>query len=326
MSQENKIVVLLSSYNGEKYLQEQLISLEKQTNTNFDLFIRDDGSTDKTVEIIKAFQTHTRLHVKLLHTEKNLGAMQSFTLLIETVLKYPQYEYIMLCDQDDVWFNDKVEISLNALATLQNVNDSQLPHLLYTDLEVVNDDLSVISPSFWDYFNLNPSKNSLSRLAMQCNVTGCTMIFNRSLAQLALPIPNDAVMHDHWLGLVATSMGKIDYIDEATIAYRQHGFNVMGVDHFGIQYIFKKAMKYFSVNEFHEVLGRQIKQVNSFLSSYQEKLSVKDVAILRAIITLEKVSFFERLTLVIRFKLYKQGLIRNIGLFLWLFKMGLLSK
>jgi glycosyltransferase involved in cell wall biosynthesis len=324
---QNILAVVLSSYNGEKYIKEQLVSLQNQSYTSFDLFIRDDASRDNTLKIIEEFKDSSSLHVNLLKADKNIGALRSFEVLLKMVLEYPQYETIMLCDQDDIWLEDKIKLSLDAFINFENSVKKDIPLLLYTDLFVVDENLTTLSSSFWKYFNLNPSNNSLNSLIVQCNVTGCTMIFNKTLASLALPFSDATVMHDHWLGLVATSMGEISYIDKSTIKYRQHSTNVSGgADHFGVSYILKKALKYFNSDEFYQVLGRQIEQAKAFLDLYGTKLSHKDYELLSAFISLEKLSLASRIKTVMKYKLYKHGLIRNIGLFMWLLKMGVISK
>jgi glycosyltransferase involved in cell wall biosynthesis len=322
MSKENKIVVLLSSYNGEKYILEQLYSLENQSYQFFDLYIRDDVSTDGTLDLIRQFKSQSSLSITLLDASENVGALRSFEILLREALTCGDYKYFMFCDQDDVWLESKVYLTFHAFIELQINYFEDEPTLLYTDLQVVDDKLRILAPSFWNYFNLDPSNNSTNYLAMQCNVTGCTMIFNRPLALLALPFSDKTIMHDHWMGLVAATMGRIHYLDKATILYRQHGSNISGgAQHFGIKYIVKKALKYFSTSEFDEVLGRQIEQSRAFLNAYGTLLAEKEKATLEALVSLEDSSLPTRTKTVLKFRLYKHGFIRNIGLFMWLLKM-----
>jgi hypothetical protein len=158
---------------------------------------------------------------------------------------------------------------------------------------------------------------------MQCNITGCTMIFNRKLANLSLPFPKGAIMHDFWVALVAAGLGQMDYIQHTTIAYRQHGNNVSGgADKFNVSYIIQKASKIFDINEYNQVLGRQIVQAKSFLNQYRKQLTDEKIKILEAMISLQSSSFLEKIVLMKRYRLYKQNTIRNLGLLIWFLKIS----
>ena len=162
---------------------------------------------------------------------------------------------------------------------------------------------------------------------MQCNITGCTLMFNQKLAALALPFSAKAIMHDYWVGMVASSLGHMDYLDKPTIAYRQHGNNVSGgADKLNLGYIIQKASKIFNHNEYYEVLGRQIMQAESFLYQYRDHLSKDKIEILEAIASLPSVSFFKKIILMKEFQLYKQSTVRNIGMILWFIRMPSGSK
>ena len=323
----NTIAILLSTYNGEKYIIDQLRSLEKQSYPYFDLYIRDDASSDSTLQLITNFISKSSLNITILPTKNNLGAKNSFEFLLKNSLQAKQYEYFMFCDQDDVWFTDKVLQSYEKIQQLETKFSSLKPMLIYTDLQVVDENLNILGDSLWNDFHLNPKKNSLNFLAMQCNITGCTMMFNRKLAELSLPFPTEAIMHDYWVGMVASSLGQMDYLDKATISYRQHGNNVSGgADKFNLKYITYKASKFFNNDEYYEVLGRQIIQSESFLLQYKSYLPEDKIDILKAMISFQSVSFLKKITLMKKYQLYKQSTIRNIGLILWFIKMSLGSK
>ncbi len=315
------LAILLSTYNGEKFLLEQLNSLENQSYKNFTLYIRDDGSCDSTRNILEEFISQSSLRIVLLDADTNSGVIKSFEILLLFSMQNKSHLYFMFCDQDDVWLQEKVAMSYKKIKILQEQQKSKKSILVYTDLQVVDENLHILSDSFWKHFHLNPAKNCINSLAMQCNITGCTMIFNRELAQLSLPFVKESIMHDHWIGLVASAFGEIDYLTNSTIAYRQHASNVSGgAPKFNLSYISKKALKYFQKDEFHEVLGRQILQAKAFLHAYETDLAQENRDILNAIIALENASKIQRIKLLMRYKLYKHGFIRNIGLILWLIK------
>jgi glycosyltransferase involved in cell wall biosynthesis len=322
----NTIAILLSTYNGEKYIIDQLTSLEDQSHPYFDLYIRDDASRDNTLQLITNFIFKSSLNITILPTKNNLGAKNNFEVLLKNSLQVKQYKYFMFCDQDDVWFKDKVLQSYKKIQRLEKEFPSTEPLLIYTDLQVVDETLNILGDSLWNDFHLDPKKNALNFLAMQCNITGCTMMFNRKLAELSLPFPTEAIMHDYWVGMVASSLGQMDYLDKATISYRQHENNISGgADKFNLKYIIHRANKFFNTDEYHEVLGRQIIQSKSFLLQYKSYLTEDKIEILEAMISLQSVSFFKRISLMQKYQLYKQNTLRNIGLILWFMKMSLLG-
>lgn len=301
------ISILVSTYNGKKYLKQQLDSLFIQTYKKILITVRDDGSKDITLELLKSYD------VDLLESIDNLGPKNSFNTLLEYSL---DSEYIMFCDQDDVWKTDKVEKTFQKMQELEK----QFPHkpiLVHTDLEIVDEKLKTIDKSMWHYEFLNPNLNSLNRLLMQNTITGCTVMINKQLALLALPIPVDAIMHDWWLGLVASKFGKIGFLDEATIKYRQHNNNSIGAKGFNYLSIFLKFYKIFYKNELYlKHLRVNIKQSKAFLETYKDNLDKKTIKMLEDFTIIESQSFWQKRKILLKYKLLKQGFIRNIGLLL----------
>jgi|TARA_B110000305_G_scaffold196387_1_gene221435 glycosyltransferase involved in cell wall biosynthesis len=238
MSAHIKIAVLLSTYNGEKFLAEQLDSLLAQSHTNFILVVRDDGSKDRTVSIVESYASAHSERIRLLPRDcENLGASAGFAFLVDYVLKNKdplglQSAYMMFCDQDDTWYPQKIEKLLAAMLATQAGNDSALPVLVHSDLEVVSEQNTVIAKSLINYQGLEIHRNSFPNLIISNLVTGCTALINESLAEKALPIPENAIMHDWWLALVATAFGKLVYLDAPLVHYRQHGNNTIGAKEF----------------------------------------------------------------------------------------------
>ncbi len=238
MSAHAKIAVLLSTYNGEKFLGEQLESLLAQSNKNFILVVRDDGSTDRTVSILESYARDHSERIRLLpHDGKNKGASGGFAFLVDYVLKNKeslalQSAYMMFCDQDDTWYPQKIEKQLALMMATEADNDSSLPIIVHSDLEVVSEQNTVIAKSLINYQGLEIERNSFPNLVISNLVTGCTALINESLAEKALPIPENAIMHDWWLALVATAFGKLVYLDTPLVHYRQHGNNTIGAQEF----------------------------------------------------------------------------------------------
>lgn len=303
---DKKIHILLATYNGENYLAEQLNSILNQTNTNWQLLIHDDNSTDNTVDIIKQYQKQNPDKIQFIDDDVSFGnASANFSFLLEHV----DSEYIMFCDQDDVWLKNKIELTLEKMQDMEKTYQN-LPILVHTDLTVVDEELKVISKSYWKYQYIDPSKDSLNRLLVQNTITGCTVMINRRLMNIALPIPNDAIMHDWWLGLVAAAFGKITYIDIPTVFYRQHSKNDTGAAKFNIKTIWKKMISLYKID-----LQKYILQAKELLGRYQEEMAVDQKKLIIDFIETENSSWLKSKFILLKHKILKQDFIRNIGLF-----------
>lgn len=307
------ICILLSSYNGSHYIADFLKSIKEQSDSNWFLIVRDDNSSDNTKEIIETFVLENQARAELLHNDKNLGAMGSFLKLLEYAIDKNDCEYIMFADQDDVWLNDKVAKAHAKIKHLKSMYGYDTPLLVHTDLVVVDGSLSTLDNSFWHYERIDPSKNSLNRLLIQNTITGCTVIINKSLAKMAAPIPDKAIMHDWWIGLVAAKFGKIGYIDEVTMLYRQHGANDTGAKKFSYMQIVKKA---FLIFQKKDILNKNIEQAKAFLRQYEDNLGESDKRMLTDFCNIKEYSFWKKRYILFRHRLFKQGIIRNIGLLL----------
>lgn len=221
---EEKVDILLATYNGEKYVAEQIESILNQTYKNFNLIISDDCSKDSTPDILKKYAEKDKriiLHLQL----QNLGVVKN----IEFLLKQVNSELYMLSDQDDVWLKEKVEKSVE---TLKRKNAD----LVFGDLEVVDQDLNTIYPSFGDFMLLNKKINKYINsykvnYLYNC-VTGCTIISKKEFIKKILPLPTYSkfVIHDYWIGLMIGIYGKLAYMPEKYIKYRQHGDNQVGTN------------------------------------------------------------------------------------------------
>jgi glycosyltransferase involved in cell wall biosynthesis len=297
-----KISILLSFYNGSKYLKEQLDSLCSQIYKDIEIITRDDGSSDNTIEILKSYD------VKLLETKENLGAKRSFGELLDYAVANSDSGYFMFCDQDDVWHDKKIEKTLAKMKEMEK-EFGDIPLLVHTDLEVVDEKLNTINSSFMEFQKINSMKNKFHNLLIQNTITGCTMMINRKLAQKSLPIPDGAIMHDWWIGLVASQFGGIGYVDEPTIKYRQHTSNTVGAKGFDISFVLKSVSKKAS-------LGGNIFQAKVFLEQFIDELDDETIKMLQEFSTLEQKSWWQKRAVLLKYKLFKQGFIRNAGLFL----------
>ncbi|WP_243370836.1 glycosyltransferase family 2 protein [Geotalea sp. SG265] len=216
--------LLLATFNGEHYLGEQLVSLFAQTCQDWRMIISDDGSTDDTRAIIESCQTAHGNVTSLSSTDTTLGPCGNFARL----LQHSTADYVMFCDQDDVWLPRKIEKTLAKMGEMEAHYGKEMPLLVHSDLKVVDCALQPLAPSFWRYHGTNPDAIAFNRLLVQNVATGCTVMINKPLRELALPIPAEARMHDWWLCLVAAAFGRIGYVNEPTVLYRQHGRNDSG--------------------------------------------------------------------------------------------------
>jgi glycosyltransferase involved in cell wall biosynthesis len=188
-----QVDILLATFNGEKYLRQQIQSIFLQSHQNFHLIIRDDGSTDATLKIVKEMITEFPQKVTLIEDKTHLGVIGSFCKL----LSVSNACYIMFADQDDAWLSEKIAKSLAKMKDLEGLHGIEKPILVHSDLKVVDEKLELISPSYWAYTKIYPREGShLNRLLVQNEITGCTVMINRSLANLSNPIFSGSVMHD----------------------------------------------------------------------------------------------------------------------------------
>jgi glycosyltransferase involved in cell wall biosynthesis len=223
-----KLVIVMATYNGAPYLEEQLESIRVQTLTDWSLIIRDDGSSDETLAILRRYEkTDPRISV-VVDSQGNLGASRSFGSLLKHALDSGA-DYVACSDQDDIWLPEKLARTYEYMRVLEEDNPPGTPVLMHTDLEVVNDTLERLNSSYMAYESVGqPVSPPLEKLLIQNHVVGCTMLANRALLKIALPVPADARMHDWWLALCARSTGVLGFLPERTIKYRQHGSNTLG--------------------------------------------------------------------------------------------------
>jgi len=223
------VIILLSTYNGEKYLKELVESIQRQSFKDWKLLVRDDGSCDQTISLIRSImQGDERMH--MMESKGNVGVIKSFSALSEEALRiFPKTDYFMYADQDDIWLDDKIARTFSEMRKQEGVKEGKYPVLVHTDLKVVDSHLNEISPSFMKYQYLrHESKDPLGVLLIQNFITGCTVMVNRQLLELATPFPGKIMMHDWWLGQCAAALGLIGFLAEPTILYRQHGNNTLG--------------------------------------------------------------------------------------------------
>lgn len=249
--------ILLATYNGEKYLDEQIASIISQTYHDWRIIARDDGSSDGTPEILERFkQTLGDKMIILRDGDKNLGCIKNFSRL----LSFSDAEYTMFCDQDDVWLPEKTEITLEKMKSLEA---GDVPVLVHTDLRVVDSQKNTLAESFVKLHGLNAEPENRAGLMYKNSVTGCTVMINSALRELAGDFPGECTMHDHYLAQTALALGKLGFLDSATMLYRQHGGNVCGSNK---KSALKKLGQIFNVADMKNALKRTGAEINKNLA------------------------------------------------------------
>lgn len=297
-----KICILLATYNGEQYLSQQIESILQQDNSDWELWIRDDQSTDKTAQIIDSYlKSDDRIH--LLESSENLGVIQSFFTLLKNV---PQkYSYYMFCDQDDYWLPNKISLTLDKMVATET--DKKLPTLIYTDLKVADQNLQIIHESMFDFQQTRPVRNNFSELIVQNVVTGCTIMINQSLKQI-FKDGEKVVMHDQWLGLIASAFGRLAFVPKATILYRQHSTNQIGAVSNNFKTMVKKALH---MERSIFLIKEGFQQALSFLEVFDERLSPRQKKFLEVYSHFEQLNFKERFRFIQKYQLKKSTWFRT---------------
>ncbi|MBQ6833815.1 MAG: glycosyltransferase family 2 protein [Lachnospiraceae bacterium] len=270
-----KIQILMSTYNGARYLRTQLDSIIRQTIKEKRLLIRDDGSTDNTMEILHEYQEKYSW-IKV-YRGNNLGVQKSFFELIEK--SDPMADYIAFADQDDDWLPEKLEHAVNKLKELSLINSKKPIPLLYCGGQImVDEQLQPLDVTVSRVVRIPAFGNAL----VQNICTGCTAVINQNLAQLIrenIPVNTDAiVMHDWWLYLTASCFGEVFYDDVPYIRYRQHGKNAHGA------ILNKRTLFRYRLEQLTKPRGEIYKQVESFEITYRNKIKADQNKLIRDLI------------------------------------------
>ncbi len=302
------VTVLLATYNGENFLEEQLNSLLNQSFSDFRIVIRDDGSTDSTLEIIERYKGISPEKIEICPSgEPTHSAAGNFFKLIELFSD----DYIMLCDQDDKWLPDKIEKTLAAMKKAEEELGVNTPILVHTDLRVVDEKLDTINDSFVKLQRLTPKTASLNSLLMQNCVTGCTAMFNKALLEKLFILPNEVAMHDWWLALIAACFGQIIYIDEPTILYRQHSNNEVGAkDVNSLSFILKKLKSIQKMKDMYKTISLQALFLKD---NYSELLDYKQKRLLSAVADLPSKNKWQKIKTLKKHRLFKNTWLRKIA-------------
>ncbi|WP_291556654.1 glycosyltransferase family 2 protein [Comamonas sp. SCN 65-56] len=226
-TQRALVDILLATCNGERYLPALLDSLLDQSHQDWRLLVGDDASTDATLDILETYRPRLAGRLQVLPAPARQGVVRNFERLMRASQRDGAASFMSFCDQDDVWLPSKLATLLAAMRQLKASAGAQTPCLVHCDLRVVDEALALIHPSFIRHQRYDPARCSATALLSVNQVTGCAMMIDAALLELALPIPDAALMHDWWCALLAARAG-LRFVDEPLVLYRQHRANQLG--------------------------------------------------------------------------------------------------
>lgn len=315
-----RVEIIMGTYNGAKYVRQQVESLLAQTYQDWHLLVGDDQSTDDTATIIQELQEKYPDKISVFLFKHGVGFAQNYSRLLELT----NAEYVMFCDQDDFWFPEKIAKSLCKMQEMENRWGKETPLAVHTDMKIGDEELHVIGDSHWKRQKFNAERaGQLNAILVQNVSWGCTMIFNSTLVQLATPIPPAGFVHDDWLALVAAAFGHIGYLEEPTMLYRQHGTNVVGSKEIDFRWFINNVLKdplYQPVTA--ERIMKCMVRAYAFYKRYEAMLTDQQKELLEAFIDLKYQPIWKELYLRWKYDFLRHGFWPNVGLLLATIRMG----
>jgi len=313
------ITIIMAVYNGQEYIREQLESLKDQTYTEWRLVIRDDRSSDKTAEIVKKFSDEVEQEVIFKVNEKPSGsAKNNFALLINDA---KESDYVMFCDQDDIWKKDKIEITFNKMKQAEERYGRDFPLLVHGDVEVIDENGNINADSMFEMSHIN-ADSKLPQILIQNHVTGCTMMCNKKLIAGISEYASSEyiIMHDYLAALYASVFGKIEVIKKPLLSYRQHSGNSVGAkNNNNPVYLLKRLAN--GRKSYKEAMETSRNQVKFFVEIYREELAAekycKEYELMSGYASLGSRAKLYRIMFYKKNHIWKNGTIRKIMQVIW---------
>lgn len=302
--------ILLATYRGGRFLRQQLDSLLAQSDCDFRVLARDDGSDDDTTAILAEYAAR---HPGWLEVLPGDGVPRGARGNFAELLSHGRAAYAMFCDQDDRWHADKIAASRAAMSDLERSYGGKAPLMVHADLRVVDATLAPIDDSLARLLRLDLVRGTqLNRLLMHNAVTGCTMLMNRALIEAARPIPPASPMHDWWVALVASSLGHIGVLERPLIDYRQHDGNALGAMGMSWPRVIGKATS--SRGVIRERLERGWQQADELLTRHGDRMDPARAELCHAFVAMRGQGFWRRRQTLLRHGFWMNGLARNLAL------------
>ena len=302
------VLILLAAYNGKDFIRDMIDSVLAQDYQNLCLIVSDDCSTDGTAEILGQYAVDYPEKVQHYCSGMRFGCAQKHFMHLLSL--FHDAPYIMFCDQDDIWYSDKVSKTLELMQCIEM--DRKTPALVHTDLRVVDRNLNELAPSFCANSAIDGRRLSFNHLLVQNVVTGCTVMINQTLARLAVRTSDtqDMLMHDWWLALLASACGNCAFLPESTIDYRQHGSNSVGARNvYSVRYLLNRLCS----SGMRRSMNDAALQAQAFLNVYQDILDEYQIDLLCAFISTRGKNVFVRDWIYLKHGLLKNGWIRMVA-------------
>lgn len=308
-----EVDIAISCYNAEPWLDDMFASIERQSGARWRIVAFDDGSRDRTGEILAAWQEKLgpRMVVAPNPERANLGVSMAYS----TVLGATTAPFVLLADADDIWLPGHLASVVGALKDAELRLGSAHPVVACTDARVVDEHQAVLSESFWRWDGCDPRRVTRpTDVAMENPVLSPTMGMNRALLQLALPIPRQAWCQDWWLAMVASGFGAIRVVDDVTTLYRRHGANYTGRPIGSV----RRALSSLGATRrrIRQLLDQRGPLARAFVERYGSRLSRRESRALIAIGQLSSSGPLRRRALMLRHRLSFASPLKTIGMFL----------
>ena len=320
------IEILLATFNGERFLPEQIESIISQSFKDYKILASDDNSSDCTLEILRGYEGVLGEQIKVVQSNTH-SAKENFYNLLDMA----DAEYIALCDQDDFWQSDKLEKSLKAIQSLERRYGKETPILLHSDLEIVDENLNSKNKKMSEltgmseaikyakkeskYLYTISTEKSFSRYLVENNITGNTVIINKVLLDI-YKRPEVSFMHDWWLGLIAFTFGKVGFLNECLVKYRQHESNELGAKNPLELRNIKKRNK----QKIRENYDCMFAQVEEFLRLYKDELGKSRSAdtyfarkYLNAFANMKSKNRISKIRDIVKYSFFKSSKILTVG-------------
>ncbi len=302
------ITILMATYNGENYVAEQIESIILQTETRWTLVVQDDCSNDATADVVKGYVL--KYPGKILFIERDVPSGSAKNNFF-SMLDFARTQYTMTCDQDDVWLPEKIKVTLQKIQELEGHYGKDIPLLVHTDLKVVDENLRVIADSMFQYQKLDYRRDKINNLLVQNIVTGCTMMVNEPLLKLLEKSSEQAIIHDWWFALVVSAFGKIGFVNQSTMLYRQHGRNEIGSKN--SQSICYNLNLLINAGNSKVSLIKSYNQAQKFFTFFETQLPASVLDTIKAYKTIPNKRKIERLLTIQKYDFWKTGFVRKIG-------------
>ena len=320
------IEILLATYNGERFLPEQIESITSQSFTDYHILASDDNSSDCTFEILRSYESVLGEKIKVVQSNTH-SAKENFYNLLDMA----DDKYIALCDQDDFWESDRLKKSLETIQRLEKKYGKETPILVHSDLEIVDGNLNSQNKKMSEltgiseaikyakkeskYLYTISTEKSFSRYLVENNITGNTVIINKALLDI-YKRPKVSFMHDWWLGLIAFTFGKVGFLNECLVKYRQHESNELGAKNPLELHNIKKRNK----KKIRENYDCMFAQVEEFLRLYKDELGKSRSAdtyfarkYLNAFANMKSKNRVSKIRDILKYSFFKSSKILTIG-------------